>query len=163
MKIRVNAKTFFLAVIFTIILTPLTVTIAKKPEGPINVLNTNAVLTITYIPLGNGNVKVIVEMEYDWECSTNPEFNGHAYQYAEGISRQKEGGLQFETLSGYGIFTSTGVEGTITYKIRNNYMLDWSRFWADRLTLWKGTGYFENIHGFGELDLSTFSFNLYIH
>jgi len=156
-------KKMYLAIFFALILIPFTVASASKPEGPINVLNTNINALYTFIPQGNGNTKLIVELSYDWECSTHPEFNGHAYQIATGIAREKENGMHFDSLSGYGVFTSTGVEGTITYKIHNNFMYEPFGIFADRLTLWKGTGYFEDIHGYAELVFENMSFDMYVH
>ncbi|TFH15971.1 hypothetical protein E4H04_07400 [Candidatus Bathyarchaeota archaeon] len=158
-----HTRVLLIFIVAMTLIVPIFVSVAKKPEGPINVPNVKAVPVYTYTDLGNGNYRVVVEMTYDWECLTHPEFNGHVYQYAEGISRQKDGGMQFDNLHGYGVFTSTAEVGTITYKIHNNYYLDFTRFWADHLTIWKGTGYFENIRGYAEMDLATFSFNLYIH
>ena len=65
-------------------------------------------------------------------------------------------------LHGYGVFYSTDAEkpGTITYTIGNNYDAD--GFWAARLKIVEGTGYFEGVKGQGVLNFDLFAFEFYL-
>lgn len=109
----------------------------------------------------NGFTKVDVCYKFNW-LDEEMNYLGYALQYVTGITKSGSGN-DFSALHGYGVFYSEVEDkpGTITYKIGNNYAPP-DIFWADRLSIREGTGYFEGIKGQGELNFEIFAFELYL-
>lgn len=109
------------------------------------------------VTLKNGHKKVDVCYKFMW-LAEDTTYLGYALQYVTGIDKGDQA-----MLHGYGVFTSEilGKPGTITYKIGNNYDADWF-FWADRLSLVEGTGYFAGLKGQGVLNFELFAFEFYL-
>lgn len=106
--------------------------------------------------LSNGHVKVDIGYKFFWIAEDGTNL-GYAYQYIVGIDKGDQA-----MLHGYGVYYSTldGKPGTITYKLGNNYDAD--GFWAGRLSIKEGTGYFEGVKGQGVLNFDIFAFEFYL-
>lgn len=110
----------------------------------------------------NGFTKVDVCYNFSW-FDKDMSYLGYALQYIKGVAKTGSGN-DFSALRGYGVFYSEieGKSGTITYKIGNNWAPP-DVFWAGRLKIDEGTGYFEGIKGQGELNFEIFAFELYVN
>ena len=108
------------------------------------------------VELKNGHIKVDRCYKFFW-VAEDGTLLGYAYQYVYGIDKGDQA-----MLHGYGVFYSELVDkpGTITYKIGNNYDAD--GFWAGRLSLVEGSGYFEGLKGQGDLNFDLFAFEFYL-
>ena len=108
------------------------------------------------VALKNGHIKVDICYKFFWYAE-DWTYLGYAYQYVSGIDKGDQA-----MLHGYGVFYSELLDkpGTITYKIGNNYDAD--GFWAGRLSLVEGTGYFEGLKGQGDLNFDLFAFDFYL-
>ena len=158
-----ESRIILLVLLSTIILCPIIATSAKKPEGPSYVTTD----TLVWDPSGNeqlpnGNVKIGWTVNAHWH---GDGWDGIAVQYIKGIARTDEKGNGLWTAYGWGVFTGTidGKSGEIYYRIRNNILFEPFRFFGDHLSIWKGTGDFENIHGYGILNFATNQAEMYIH
>lgn len=112
--------------------------------------------------LPNGFIKVDVCYKFFW-FDDEMNYLGYAYQYVTGVTKVGSGN-DFSALHGYGVFYSEvdGKPGTITYKIGNNWKAETNTYWAGRLSIRDGTGYFEGLKGQGELNFEIFAFELYL-
>jgi hypothetical protein len=113
--------------------------------------------------LPNGNMKWDAGIRFLW-TDGGSEVYGVVEQYVTGIERFEKG-KYLVSLGGWGVFH--GAEGDIYYRIHNNYYPeaepDTRRyFFADHLTIWKGTGIYEGIHGYGVMHFPT-HFELHYH
>ena len=110
------------------------------------------------VTLPNGHIKVDKGFKFTWIAEDGVTVLGYADQYVLGIDKGDQAMLR-----GYGVFTSTIADklGTITYTIGNNYDAD-NVFWAGRLKIVDGTGYFEGLKGQGELIFELMAFDLYL-
>ncbi|UCD45204.1 MAG: hypothetical protein JSV27_01490 [Candidatus Bathyarchaeota archaeon] len=150
------------------LLTPAFSAFAKKNQDPI-IIHTvpdfdNFVLYENSEELPNGFIKVDVGYRFFW-LDEESNMLGYAEQYITGIQRIPDKADGMVSLHGYGVFTSTITEkpGTITYTIGNNWLPATNEYFAGRLSIKGGTGYFEGIKGPGELNFETFAFELYVN
>ena len=166
-----SARIATAVMLLMIILAPMMAVAGKKPIGPITITPDPQGFWDDSRPLPNGFLQVNQELQFGWVSS---EFNGYSYQYIKGIIRTQEKGNSLVSLLGYGIFYSTDPQkpGEIYFRLRNNYYpnpdpepgeLWYERFFAERFTIQKGTGFFEGIHGYGVMDPETSMIDLYVH
>jgi hypothetical protein len=139
---------------------------AKKEEIIWNVYTVPAADFIIYWDnylLPNGNQKWDAGLKFDLYNEDGSYF-GWGEQYVKGIERYEKG-KYLVTLGGWGILH--GADGDIYYRAHNNYYSDAEpgtreAFFADHLSIWKGTGIYKGIHGYGILHPPT-HFEIHYH
>ena len=152
------ALTFFVALC---LLAPTVYAMRKVHVRVYTVPGNNFVQYDNSEPMPNGFSKVDVCYNFSW-LDKDMNYLGYALQYVKGVAKAGSGN-DFSALHGYGVYHSDvdGKPGTITYKVGNNWAAP-DVFWADRLKIVEGTGYFEGIKGQGELNFEIFAFELYL-
>ena len=101
--------------------------------------------------LPNGNMKWDAGINLLWQNEDGTVVYGEGEEYIKGIQRFEKG-KNLCSLVGWGVFHGAG--GDIYYRFTVNSYLgadpDTRRYsFANHITIWKGTGIYEGIHGYG--------------
>jgi hypothetical protein len=127
---------------------------AKKPITITIYSETTGVDITGFEVLKSGLVKLSMTVTQKWIGA----WEGINIMTVTAIARPPKEGLSLNTVKAFGTFTSTSgdMEGTVYHRMRNNFYMDASGnaldYFSNRITLLRGTGDFENIHGQGTVD-----------